>query len=160
MLLRFQRYPVAIAGNISEMYRQVKVKEEDRSMFRFFWCYLNNKKSPVIHEFTRTHVCNECGSISQVVCDEICWETSSTLSIGSRNIVRINLNGWYNEFRRNWTQCTVFVWAIEKKYGGYVVWNLISGCQTNEKCCIKYSLTKELKLISKIPSYHQQRHLV
>ena len=43
MLLRFRRYPIAIAGNISEMYLQVKIKEEDRSMFRFLWRYLNEK---------------------------------------------------------------------------------------------------------------------
>ena len=53
VLLRFRRYPVAIAGDISEMYLQVKIKEEDRSMFRFVWRYLDEQKSPVIHEFTR-----------------------------------------------------------------------------------------------------------
>ena len=52
MLLRFRRYPIAIAGHISEMYLQVKIKEEDRSMFRFHWRYFDEKKSPVIHEFT------------------------------------------------------------------------------------------------------------
>ena len=41
MLLRFQRYPVVIVGDISEMYLQVKITENDRSMFRFLWCYLN-----------------------------------------------------------------------------------------------------------------------
>ena len=53
VLLRFRRYPIAIVGDISEMYLQVKIKEEDRSMFRFLWRYLDEKKSPVIHEFTR-----------------------------------------------------------------------------------------------------------
>ena len=52
MLLRFQRYPVAIVGDISEMYLQVKITENDRSMFRFLWCYLN-EKSPAMHKFTR-----------------------------------------------------------------------------------------------------------
>ena len=50
VLLRFQRYPVATVGNISEMYLQVKITEEDRSIIRFLlWC----QKSPVIHSFTR-----------------------------------------------------------------------------------------------------------
>ena len=53
VLLRFRRYPNAIVGDISKMYLQVKVKEEDRSMLRFLWPYLDEKKSPVIHELTR-----------------------------------------------------------------------------------------------------------
>ena len=44
---------MAIVGDISEIYLQLKIKEEDRSMFRFLWRYLDEKKSPVIHEFTR-----------------------------------------------------------------------------------------------------------
>ena len=52
VLMRFRRDPVTIIGDISEMYLQVKVKEEDRSLFRFLWQYLDEKKSPVIHEFT------------------------------------------------------------------------------------------------------------
>ena len=52
VLMRFRRYPVAIVGDISEMYLQVKIKKEDRSMFRFLWRYLNTKKSPVVHEFS------------------------------------------------------------------------------------------------------------
>ena len=54
VLLRFQRYPFATVGNIFEMYLQVQIKEEDRSMFRFLlWRFLDRKKSPVIHKFTR-----------------------------------------------------------------------------------------------------------
>ena len=53
MLLRFRRYPIAIVGDISEMYLQVKIKEEDRSMFRFLWRYFDEKKSPVIYDFNR-----------------------------------------------------------------------------------------------------------
>ena len=43
-----------------------------------------------------------------------------------------------------------------KNYGSYVSWNLKSSCQTQENCSIEYPLRKEL---SKIISYHQQRHL-
>ena len=53
VLLRFRGYPVAIFGDTSEMFLQVKIKEEDRSMFGFLWHYLDEKKSPVIHEFIR-----------------------------------------------------------------------------------------------------------
>ena len=51
VLMRFRRYPVAIVGDISEMYLQVKIKE-DRSMFRFLWRYLNTRKSPLVHKFS------------------------------------------------------------------------------------------------------------
>ena len=53
VLLKFRRYPIAIVGDISEIFLRVKIKEEDRSMFRFLWHYLNEKKSPVIHKFGR-----------------------------------------------------------------------------------------------------------
>ena len=43
-----------------------------------------------------------------------------------------------------------------KNYGSYVSWNLKSSCETQENCSIEYPLRKEL---SKIISYHQQRHL-
>ena len=52
VLLRFQRYSVVIVGDISENYLQIKIKEEDRSRFRFLYRYLDEKKSPVIHELT------------------------------------------------------------------------------------------------------------
>ena len=38
--------------NVLMYYLKVKVKEEDRSLLRFLWQYLDEKKSPVIHEFT------------------------------------------------------------------------------------------------------------
>ena len=66
VLLRFRRYPIAIVGDISEMYLQVKIKEEDQSMFRFLWHYLN-EKSPVIHE---NYVWNEHSSTGSPVCGE------------------------------------------------------------------------------------------
>ena len=53
VLLRSRWYPVAIVGDTSDIYLQVKIKEEGRSMLRFLWRYFNEKKSPVIHEFTR-----------------------------------------------------------------------------------------------------------
>ena len=44
-----------------------------------------------------------------------------------------------------------------KNYESYVVWNLISGCQTQEKYWVEYQLKKEpRRLISKITSYHNK----
>ena len=70
VLLRFRRYPVAIVGDISEIYLQVKIKEKNRSMFRFLWRYLDEKKSPVIHEFTRIIFGMNAACISSAVCGE------------------------------------------------------------------------------------------
>ena len=71
MLLRFQRYPVAIASDISEMYLQVKIQEEDRSMFRFLWHFLDEKKSPFIYKFTQIILgMNAAPFDAQYVCGE------------------------------------------------------------------------------------------
>ena len=51
MLLRFKRDPLAIVGDISEMYLQIK-RKENRSCLDFFSANLM-RQSPVIHEFTR-----------------------------------------------------------------------------------------------------------
>ena len=37
VLLRFRKYKVALASDVSEMYMQVKVKSEDRKHLRFLW---------------------------------------------------------------------------------------------------------------------------
>ena len=37
VLLRFRRYPVALACDIREMYLQIQIPSEDRSYFRFLW---------------------------------------------------------------------------------------------------------------------------
>ena len=53
VLLRFRRYPVAIACDISEMYLRVRLHPKDRSYHRFLWRDLDLDKSPCVYEFTR-----------------------------------------------------------------------------------------------------------
>ena len=37
VLLRFRRFPVAVACDVSEMYLQIRIPPEDRPKFRFLW---------------------------------------------------------------------------------------------------------------------------
>ena len=53
VLLRFRRYPVAIACDISEMYLRIKLHSEDKSCHRFLWRDLDSSKLPGVYEFTR-----------------------------------------------------------------------------------------------------------
>ena len=53
ILLRFQRYPIAIVCDIAEMYLRVKLCPEDRSCHRFLWRGLDFSKAPHEYEFNR-----------------------------------------------------------------------------------------------------------
>ena len=37
ILLRFRTYPIAVSADISKMYREVELAEEDRDLHRFLW---------------------------------------------------------------------------------------------------------------------------
>ena len=53
VLLRFRRYPVAIACVISEMYLKIRLCPQDKSCHRFLWRDLDASKLPSVYEFTR-----------------------------------------------------------------------------------------------------------
>ena len=53
VLLRFRRFPIAIGCDISEMYLQIQLTQEDRPYHRFLWRNCEVEKDPVIYEFTR-----------------------------------------------------------------------------------------------------------
>ena len=53
VLLRFRRFPVAVACDVSEMYLQIRIPIEDRSKFRFLWRNLEVDRKPDIYEFER-----------------------------------------------------------------------------------------------------------
>ena len=53
VLLRFRRRRVALVSDITEMYLQVKLKAEDRSVHRFLWRDLEITEEPDIYEFSR-----------------------------------------------------------------------------------------------------------
>ena len=53
VLLRFRRYPVAIACDISEMYLKIRLYPQDKSCHRFLWRDLDASKLPSVYKFTR-----------------------------------------------------------------------------------------------------------
>ena len=53
MLLRFRRFPVAVACDVSEMYLQIPIPPKDRSKFRFLWRNLEVDRKPNVCEFKR-----------------------------------------------------------------------------------------------------------
>ena len=52
-LLRFRRSPVALSGDISEMFLQVGLLKDDRIYHRFLWRDLDSSREPYVYEFQR-----------------------------------------------------------------------------------------------------------
>ena len=53
VLLRFSRFPVAVACDVSEMYLQICIPIEGRPKLRFLWRNLEVDRKPDIYEFER-----------------------------------------------------------------------------------------------------------
>ncbi len=53
VLIRFRRAPVALSGDISEMFLQVGLRENDRLYHRFLWRSFDASKEPSVYEFQR-----------------------------------------------------------------------------------------------------------
>ncbi len=53
VLTRFRRAPIALSGDISEMFLQVGLSEEDQRYHRFLWRNLDPTKEPDHYEFKR-----------------------------------------------------------------------------------------------------------
>ncbi len=53
VLTRFRRAPIALSGDISEMFLQVGLSEEDQRYYRFLWRNLDPTKEPDHYEFKR-----------------------------------------------------------------------------------------------------------
>jgi len=53
VLLRFRRYPVALTGDIAEMYLRVELDPKDRACHQFLWRDMNMKQKPDKYEFNR-----------------------------------------------------------------------------------------------------------
>ena len=51
VLIRFRRAPVALSGDISEMFLQVGLREEDRRYHRFLWRSFDASQEPSVYEF-------------------------------------------------------------------------------------------------------------
>jgi hypothetical protein len=53
VLTRFRRAPVALTGDISEMFLQVGLKETDRQYHKILWRNFDTTKDPDVYEFQR-----------------------------------------------------------------------------------------------------------
>ncbi|XP_043202130.1 uncharacterized protein LOC122370531 [Amphibalanus amphitrite] len=53
LLLRFRRRPVALVGDIKEMFSQIWLKESDRCFHRFLWRNMECEREPDVYESTR-----------------------------------------------------------------------------------------------------------
>ena len=53
VLTRFRRAPVALSGDITEMFLQVELQEKDRPYHRFLWRNLDTSREPDVYEFQR-----------------------------------------------------------------------------------------------------------
>ncbi|XP_028410511.1 uncharacterized protein LOC114533212 [Dendronephthya gigantea] len=53
VLTRFRRAPIAMTADISEMFLQVKLRDQDRPYHRFLWRNFDSSKEPTIYEFQR-----------------------------------------------------------------------------------------------------------
>ena len=53
VLLRFRRFPIAVACDISEMYLQIRIPPEDLPKFRFLWRNLEVNRKPDVYKFER-----------------------------------------------------------------------------------------------------------
>ncbi|XP_028416851.1 uncharacterized protein LOC114541063 [Dendronephthya gigantea] len=52
-LIQFRRAPVALSADISEMFLQVRLREEDRPFHRFLWRSFDTAREPDVYEFQR-----------------------------------------------------------------------------------------------------------
>ena len=53
VLIRFRSAPVAISADISQMFLQIQLKEDDRPYHRFLWRNFDQSKPPDVYEFQR-----------------------------------------------------------------------------------------------------------
>ena len=54
ILIKFKKEPVALAGDISQMYHQLVLHSEDQPLHRFLWRNLDSSKEPEVYEFIRS----------------------------------------------------------------------------------------------------------
>jgi len=53
VLLRFRKYPIALACDIAEMYLRVELYPKDRPYHRFLWGDMNVNQKPTEYQFNR-----------------------------------------------------------------------------------------------------------
>ncbi len=56
ILIKFRKEPVALAGDISQMYHQLVLRPEDPPLHRFLWRNLDTSKEPEVYEFLSVYI--------------------------------------------------------------------------------------------------------
>ena len=51
VILRFRQYPVAVSADVRAMFHQIRLKPEDRAVFRFVWRGLQPGNTPEVYEW-------------------------------------------------------------------------------------------------------------
>ena len=54
VLLRFRKYPIALACDIAEMYLRIGIQQDDRNYLRILWRNLDPTAEPEVFQFNRT----------------------------------------------------------------------------------------------------------
>ena len=53
VLVKFTKEPVALAGDVSQMYHQIHLRSGDRPLHRFLYRNLGSRDTPKVYEFKR-----------------------------------------------------------------------------------------------------------
>ena len=53
VLIKFRKEPVALAGDVSQMYHRIPLRPEDRPLHRFLYRNLGSGVAPKVYEFKR-----------------------------------------------------------------------------------------------------------
>ena len=92
VLLRFRQHPVALVGDVSEMFLQVRLREEDRKYHRLLWRSMDTKSEPQVYEAQRWLFGNAAAPFcTQLVIQENAKEHYAEYQVGADAV----LNNFY-----------------------------------------------------------------
>lgn len=119
VLYRFRRAPVALSGDISQMFLQVGLRQQDRAYHRFLWRNLDDKKNPEVYEFLRLPF----GNASSLFCAQYVLQTHVKA---------------FSEEKRN---------ASETIDNSIYVDDVLDSCETvKEACSLRHDLSEVLSV--------------
>ena len=71
VLLRFRKNPVALVGDVAEMYLQIHIPPQDQKFHRFLWRDMQENRKPDVYEFNRVVFGVNCSPfLAQLVTQE------------------------------------------------------------------------------------------
>ena len=92
VLLRFRQHPVALVGDVSEMFLQVRLSEKDRKYHRLLWRGMDTSSEPQVYEAQRWLFGNAAAPFcTQLVMQENAKEHQAEYPVGADAV----LNNFY-----------------------------------------------------------------